>query len=166
MTRSEETYRNWIKESEYGRTSGIYWMVQGMIDQLGEEEGMKLFVKQIYKMGEDWAKMKLQALEQQGLENTLERNILENASDDMMYSFAWDGGLKEYSEHDGVFEFTSCPIAAGFEAHGPTGVEIGEVFCRHIDNAFIQMYNSKYECDRKSSLNKDGLCRLHFKLKY
>ena len=165
MTRSEETYLNWIKGSESGRAAGIYWLAQGMIDHLGEEEGMELFIKQIYKMGAHWAKLRLQALEEEGGENTLVRNILDNASDYMVYSFAWEGELKEYSEHEGVFEWTSCPIAAGFKSFGPKGVEIGEVFCKHIDNAHIQTYNPKYECVRESSLNKDGLCRLHFKLK-
>ena len=44
MTRSEETYLDWIRDSQNERANGIYWMAQGMIDHLGEEEGKKLFL--------------------------------------------------------------------------------------------------------------------------
>ena len=166
MTRSEETYLNWIRGSQNERANGIYWMAQGMIDHLGEEEGMKLFLKQLNKMAERWAEITLQYLEKEGKENSLQQYVHDNMSEDVVYSFAWKGGLKESSEHEAVIEWTECPIAAGFKLNGSQGVEIGEVFCNNVDNAFIQRYNSKYEFVRESSLNMDGLCRLHLKLKY
>jgi L-2-amino-thiazoline-4-carboxylic acid hydrolase len=165
VTRSEETYLNWIRGSENGRATGIYWMAQGMIDRLGEEEGIELFIKQIYMMGEHWADQRLRSYRAQGKENSLENFVKDSMSDDVVYSFAWEGGLREFSEHEAVIEWTECPIAAGFKDNGPKGVEIGEIFCNHVDNASTQKYNPKYECVRESSLNKDGLCRLHFKLK-
>lgn len=165
LTRSEETYLRWIKGSENGRATGIYWMAQGMIDLLGEEEGKKLYIKQVHKMGEHWANQQLRFYESIGKENSLENYIADSMGEDIIYSFAWKGGLRHSSEHEAIIEWTECPIAAGFKDNGPKGEELGEIFCNHVDNATIQKYNPKYECIRESSLNKDGLCRLRFKLK-
>jgi hypothetical protein len=97
-------------------------MAQGMIDLLGEEEGVKLFMRQIYKMGEHWAIQTLERLEKLGKENRLEQYIEDNMNDEVVYAFAWEGGLKERSETEAVIEWTACPIDAGFKDNGPKGL--------------------------------------------
>jgi hypothetical protein len=73
--------------------------------------------------------------------------------------------LKKSTDAERVVEFSYCPIAEGYKRLGEEAMKIGELFCNHIDNAIIQGYNSNYECKRESSMNLNGLCRLHFKKK-
>jgi hypothetical protein len=89
----------------------------------------------------------------------------EVGGEDIVYAVAWKGGPKEVSANDWVVEWSYCPIAEGFKHLGEEAEKIGEIFCTHVDNASMETYNPRYECVRESSLNRDGLCRLHFKLK-
>ena len=101
----------------------------------------------------------------QGRENSLEEFRRDSFAESSIYTFAWTGEVKESVEHEAIVEWTVCPIADGFKAYGEEGVEIGELFCHHIDNAIISGFNPDYICVRESSIYKTGLCRLHMKLK-
>jgi hypothetical protein len=158
-------YLRWIKAAEAGMARNVYWLVKGMIEHLGEEEGKKLFLKQLNRMGNHNGSLIRQYYDSQGRENSLEEYRKNAFSDQSIFTFAWEGRLIADSKHDKIIEYTECPIAAGFKSCSSDGVEIGELYCNNIDNAIIQGYNLDYQCVRESSLNLDGLCRLHFKKK-
>ena len=165
MTHSEETYRNWIKGAYAWTSSTLFFMAKGMIEELGEKKGKELFVKQIYEMRGHMGKQNREYHASQGRENSLEEFTRDGFTESSVFMFAWTGGLIEQSEHEAIIEWTECPFADGFKAYGQEGIEIGELWCQHNDNAVIQKYNPKYECVQESSLYKDGVCRLHLKLK-
>ena len=165
MTRSEETYLRWIKEAEASRSMWIIGLVNEMIEHLGKEKATEILVKQTYEMAGHNGEQLRQYFMSQGLENSLQQYKEYGMSEESVYTFAWKGGLVLDSDDEMIIEWTKCPMAAGYKGLGSNGVEIGEILCSHLDNAFIQKYNPKYECIRESSLNVDGLCRLHFKLK-
>ena len=165
MSQNVEKHRTWIRESEHGRSAGIYYLGKAIIKELGEEKGAALIVKQIEEMGHDSGIETRKAYAGQGLDNSFKNYFRVVDSGDIVYSFAWVGGLKKSADDEKVFEWSYCPIAEGFRRMGEEAVKIGELFCNHIDNADIEGYNPDYECKRESSLNLDGLCRLHFKRK-
>ena len=140
-------------------------MAKGIIEELGEEKGKELIIEQVYAMGNSFGTDRKNALQKQGLDNNVKRFFDPSSQTDTVIAFAWKGETVSQSEEHIVKEFTYCPIAEGFKNYGKDGVKIGELFCEHIDNAVAQAYNSDIECIRESSLNLDGLCRLHFKLK-
>ena len=165
MSQDLEKYRKWIRESEYGRSKGIFYLAKGIIEELGEEKGTALVIEQVMEMGRFTGERRRKAFEDKGLENSF-RNISNRADPEKsVYSFAWVGGPVSSSDEERVVEWSYCPIAEGFKVFGESGVKIGELYCNNIDNAIIQGFNPDYECVRESSLNLDGLCRLHFKLK-
>ena len=135
-----------------------------LIEELGEEKGKELFIKQVYKMGKNMGEQDRKYIASQGKEANLDE-WFEGLDESSIFSFAWKYGKKDISKDEVVVEYLQCPFAEGFKAYGSEGVEIGEWFCENIDNALTQGYNPKYEGVRESSLNKDGLCRLHWKLK-
>ena len=159
-----EQVRKWIQEKEYGRATGIYYMAQGIIQELGEEEGTRLIVQQIRKMGDLMGKSMRKRLENDGLENSLENRIKLVKSSENSTNLAWDRVSLDESENGFMVKFSYCPIAAGFKQHGEDGVKIGEIFCSNIDDAVSQGYNPKLSCVRETSLNRDGLCTLRFKM--
>ena len=116
-------------------------------------------------MGEGMGKQSRDYHDSLGRESNMEEFLRDGFSDSSVYMYAWDGELKTLSEHEVAVDFTGCPFAEGFKDFGEKGVEIGELYCNNIDNAITQAYNPKYECVRESSLNKEGLCILHWKLK-
>ena len=54
MKYSEETYIDLIKGSWFGMPTSLYYMAKGMIDELGKEKGIELFIKQVNQMGQGW----------------------------------------------------------------------------------------------------------------
>ena len=159
-----EQVRKWIREKEFGRATGIYFMAQGIIQELGEEEGTRLIVQQIRKMGNLMGKSIRKRLENEGIENSLENRVKLVESADNSTNIAWDRVSLDVSEDEFVVKFSYCPIASGFKQHGEDGIKIGELFCSNIDDAVSQGYNQKLSCVRESSLNRDGVCTLHFKM--
>jgi hypothetical protein len=165
MTRSDETYLNWVNGGYFMSSRTYYFMAKTMIEELGPEKGKELFLKQIYKMGNHMGKQNRKYVTSQGKENNIEEWFGPSLSELSVYSFAWEQTKREVSRDEAGVEWSVCPIAEGFKKLGSEGIEIGEWFCDNIDNASVQGYNPKYECVRESSLHKDGVCRLHFKLK-
>ena len=165
MSKDIEKYRNWIRQSQNSRSAGIYYMGKALIQELGEEKGTEMIIKQTEEMGHGYGTAMRKADESQGKDNDIKHFFDRQASLGNMYAFAWEGGTKSRSEDDWVVEWSYCPIAEGFKNYGELGVRVGELFCEHIDNALAQGYNSDYECVRESSLNHNGLCTLHFKKK-
>jgi len=166
MSQDLEKYRRWIRESEHGRSKGIYYLAKGIIEELGEEKGKALVVEQVKEMGRSTGERMRKAFEDKGLDNSFKNRSNRADPEEIVYGFAWVGGPISSSDEERVIEYTYCPIAEGFKVFGESGVEIGELFCNHIDNAVIDGYNPEYMCVRESSLNRDGVCRLHFKKKY
>jgi hypothetical protein len=163
MSQDVEKHRRWIRESEHRRSTMLYYLSKGIIEELGKEKGTAFIVKQIEEMGINSGKETRKAFENQGMDNRF-RNFFRMAdSGDIVYSFAWVGSTKKSADDKRVVEYSYCPIAEGYKKLGDEAVKIGELFCNHIDNAIIQGYNPDYECKRESSLNLNGLCRLHWK---
>ena len=160
MSQDVEKYRRWIREREYQRSNALYYLGKAIIQELGEEKGTALIVRQIEEWGHDSGIETRKANKSQSLDNSFK-----NYAGDDVYAFAWVGGSKKSTIDEAVVEFSYCPIAEQFKKLGKEAVKIGELFCNHIDDADIQGYNTDYECKRESSLNIDGLCRLHFKKK-
>ena len=160
-----EQVKRWIREKEFGRATGIYFMAQGMIQELGEEEGTKLVVKQIRKMGNLLGRSLRKRLEHDGLENSMENRVKLVESSDNSTNIAWERVSLDFSGDEFVVKFSYCPIASGFKQHGEDGIKIGELFCSNIDDAVSQGYNPKLSCERETSLNIDGICTLRFKMK-
>jgi hypothetical protein len=165
ISRVARAYRRWIRESENGRSLGFYYLGKALIQELGEDKGTALIVKQIEEMGSKTGKAMREADESQGSDNSLKNYARGMDVGTVVYNFAWVSSTKKSTSDERVREFSYCPIADGFKKFGEEGVKIGELFCNHIDNADIQGYNPEYECKRISSLNLNGLCRLHFKKK-
>ena len=46
---SYQRVRDWIREREYGRANSVFYLAQGILDEMGEEAGIELIVKQIRK---------------------------------------------------------------------------------------------------------------------
>ena len=164
MSQDIEMYRNWIREREAERAVGIYYLGKAIIQELGEEKGAALIVKQMEEMGHHFGKETRKANKRLGLDNSF-RSYFSINSGNSVYDFAWVGDTKKSDSEEVVVEFSYCPNAEQFKKFGEEGVKIGELFCNHIDNADIQGFNPDFECKRESSLNLNGLCRLHFKKK-
>jgi hypothetical protein len=160
MSQDVEMYRRWIREREYQRSNALYYLGKAIIQELGEEKGTALIVRQIEEMGRDSGIETRKTNKSQGLDNSFK-----NYAGDAVYDFAWVGDSKLSTSDEAVVEFSYCPIAEQFKKLGKEAVKIGELFCNHIDDADVQGYNPDYECKRESSLNLDGLCRLHFRKK-
>jgi hypothetical protein len=143
----------------------LYYMGKTIIQELGEEKGTALIIKQIKEMGHSTGKATRKAVENQGLNDSFRNYFTESDSGNSPYDFAWTRSIKKSTDAERVVEFSYCPIAEGYKRLGEEAMKIGELFCNHIDNAIIQGYNSNYECKRESSMNLNGLCRLHFKKK-
>jgi hypothetical protein len=158
MSQEIETYRKWVREREYARSRAIYYLGKAILQELGEEKGTALIVRQIEEWGHDDGIATGKANKSKGLDNSLKNY----GSGGSVYDFAWVGSTKKSTGDESVVEFSYCPIAEQFKMLGEEAVKIGELFCNHIDDADIRGYNSDYECRRESSLNLDGLCRLHF----
>jgi hypothetical protein len=165
MTQSKETYLGWVKGAYFMLSRSLFYMAKGLIEELGEEKGKEVFVKQIIEMGEGMGKQTREHHNSLGKEGTMEEFLSDGFSDSSVYMHAWEGDLKTLTKHEAIVDFTSCPYAEGFKVLGEEGVEIGELYCNNIDDAITQAYNPKYECVRAPSLNKDGVCTLHWKLK-
>jgi len=162
MSQDVEKYRRWIRDGANGRSASIYYLGKALIQELGEEKGTALIVKQIEEMGHSTGRAFRKADESQDLDNSFKNFFRITDSGESVYDFAWVGVPIKSSDTERVREFTYCPIAEGFKSLGEEAVKIGELFCNHIDNAIIQEYNPDYECKRESSLNLGGLCRLHW----
>ena len=162
MSQDVEKYRKWVRESEFGRSRGFYYLGKVIIEELGEEKGTTLIVKQIEEMGHDSWKAIRKTFESQGLDNNFINYSNKTNFSYNVYNFAWVGGIKKSTDAERVVEYSYCPIAEGFKMQGEDAKKIGELFCNNIDNAIIQGYNPDFECKRESSLNLNGLCRLHF----
>ena len=162
---SHEKVRNWIKEREYGRANGVFYLAQGIISELGEEEGTNLVVQQIRKMGNKMGESMRKRLENKGLENSLENRIKLIESSDNSTNIAWDRESLDATGNEMVVKYSYCPIAAGFKMNGEEGIKIGELFCSNIDDAVSRGFNPNLSCFRETSLNKDGICTLHFTMK-
>jgi len=165
MSQDIEKYRTWVRQGQHRRASGIYFMAKGIIEELGEEKGKELIIKQVYDMGNSFGAARKKMEAGQSHDNEIKHYFNRSMDPDNVYAFAWVGETVSRSEDERVVEWQYCPIAEGFKNYGEDGVKIGELFCEHIDNAVAQGYNSDYMCVRESSLNLDGLCRLHFKKK-
>lgn len=157
--------RKWIRERELGRANGIYYLAEGILREMGEEKGTELIVEQIRKMGYRIGGLIRNRLERQGIENNLKTRIKLIESTDNSTNIAWDRVSLDVTEDEFVIKFSYCPIAEGFKLNGDEGVKIGELFCDNIDDAVSQGFNPNLSCKRESSLNIDGLCTLHFKMK-
>ena len=165
MSQEIENYRTWVRQGQQSRSAAFYYLGKAILDILGEEKGTELIIKQVKEMGKASGLNRRKTLENQGLENSLE-NYSESAKTfSNMVTFAWESEVKKASPDEVVKEFTYCPIAEGFKNLGEEGVKIGELFCKYIDDAVVQEYNPDYMCVRESSLNLEGVCRLHFKHK-
>jgi len=165
MSQDVEKYRTWIRGRIRGASAYIYFLGKGIIQELGKEKGTALIVRQMEEMGFNGGKQIRKAFEGQGLDNSLRSFFRMRDSGESVYDFAWVRSIKKSADDERVVEYSYCPVAEGFKMMGEEAVEIGELFCNHIDNAIIQAYNPEYECKRESSLNLDGLCRLHWKNK-
>jgi hypothetical protein len=164
MKHSEETYVDIIKDSWFGIPTALAYMALGMIEELGEEKGKELFIKQVKEMGKHWGKNMLDRFQANQVEPSI-ANMLKDIDETLMYSIAWDGSSELFSDDEGVMEWRFCPIADTFKSLGPEAVEIGEIFCDYIDDAQYGGLNPGVIVTRESSLIKDGLCRLRFKMK-
>ena len=165
MSQDVEKHRNWIRNAERARSTTLYYLGKAIIQELGEEKGTELIIKQIEEMGHNMGKVTRKAVESKGLNDSFRNYFFESDSGNSPYDFAWTRSIKKSTDAERVAEFSYCPIADGYMRLGKEAVKIGELFCNHIDNALIQGYNPDYECKRESSLNLDGLCRLHFRKK-
>jgi len=140
MTQSEETYLGWVKGAYFMTSRSLFYMAKGLIEELGPEKGKDVFINQIKKMGEGMGKQTREYHDSLGKDRTMKEFLKDGFSDSSVYMHAWEGELKTLTKHEGIY-------------------------CNHIDDAITQAYNPKYECVRSPSLNKDGLCTLHWKLK-
>ena len=165
MSQDVEKYRWWIREFNHEYANGIYFLGKGIIQELGKEKGAALIVRQIEEMCIDSGIQSRKALERQGLDNSLKNYFRAFGSGDSVINFAWVYNIKEFVNSEIVIEYSYCPIAEGFKRLGQEAVEIGELHCNYADNAIMVGYNPNYECKRESSLNLDGLCRLHWRKK-
>ena len=162
---SYERVRNWIKEREHGRANGIFYLAQGIFNEMGEEEGTKLVIEQIRKMGYKIGESMKNKLETKGLKNSLENRIKLIESSSNSTNIAWDREYLDAKGNELVVKFSYCPIADGFKMNGEEGVKIGELFCSNIDDSVSKGYNPNLSCVRETSLNKDGVCTLHFTMR-
>lgn len=122
-------------------------------------------IQQVKEMGKASGLNRIKLLENNGLDNSFENFSASAMSFSNIVTFAWESETKKVTPDERIVEFTYCPIAEGFKNYGEEGVKIGELFCKYIDDAVVQEYNPEYMCERESSLNIDGVCRLHFKKK-
>ena len=72
---SYQRVREWIREREFGRANSVFYLAQGVLDEMGEEAGVELIVKQIRKMGIKMGESIRNGLESKGLVNSLENKV-------------------------------------------------------------------------------------------
>ena len=162
---SYQKVRDWIREREFGRADSVFFLAQGILDEMGEEAGVELIVKQIRKMGAKIGKSIRIGMERKGLDNSLENRVKLIESSENSTNIAWDRMSLDVKGDEFVVKYTYCPIAEGFQRNREEGVKIGELFCANIDDAVSRGYNPNLSCVRETSLNIDGVCTLHFRMK-
>ena len=162
---SYQRVRDWIREREYGRANSVFYLAQGILDEMGEEAGIELIVKQIRKMGFKIGESIKNELEKKGLDNSLENRVKLIESRENSTNLAWDRMSLDVTAHGFVVKFNYCPIAEGFKRNGEEGLKVGELFCANIDDSVSRGYNPHLSCIRETSLNMDGVCTLHFRMK-
>jgi hypothetical protein len=160
-----EQVRRWIRDKEHSRATGIYYMAQGILNELGEEEGTRLIIQQIRNMGAMLGESMRVRLKKKGMDNSLENRIKLSQSSENAVNVAWDRVSLDVSEDEFVIRFSSCPIAEGFKQHGDAGLKIGELFCSNIDDSVSKGYNPNLSCTRETSLNLDNVCTLRFRMR-
>ena len=165
MSQDIKKYRNWVRQGHQSRSAAFYYLGKAILEELGEEKGTEIIIKQVKEMGKASGLNRRITLENKGLENSLENYSASAKAFSDVVSFAWESEVKKRTPVEIIREFTYCPIAEGFKNLGEEGVKIGELFCKYIDDAVVQEYNPDYVCERESSLNLEGLCTLHFKKK-
>lgn len=165
MSQDVEKYRRWVRGANNSFSEGFCFLGKGMIEALGKEKGKALILRQVEELCFNWGTQSRKAFERQGLDNSLKNYFGPFDSGEGSVAFAWVFDVKKSADDERIIEYSYCPIAEGFKGLGDEAVEIGELFCNHADNALMQGYNPEYECKRESSLNLDGLCRLHWKRK-
>ena len=165
MSQDVEKYRTWVRQGQHSRSAAFYYLGKAILEELGEEKGTDLIIKQVKEMGKASGLNRRRILESKGLDNSLENYSASEKTFSNMVSFAWESKVKKRTPDEVIRDFSYCPIAEGFKNFGDEGVKIGELFCMYIDDAVVQTYNPDYMCERESSLNLDGVCRLHFKKK-
>ena len=165
MSQDVEKYRRWVRGANNSFSEAIYFLGKGIIQALGKEKGRALILRQFEEMCFNWGTQSKEGFTRQGLDNNLRNYFRPFDSGDGSVAFAWVYSVKKSADDERIIEYSYCPIAEGFKGLGEEAVEIGELFCNHADNTLIQAYNPDYECKRESSLNLDGLCRLHWKKK-
>jgi hypothetical protein len=166
MSQETEKHRNWVQGSFANFFSpSIYFLGKALIQELGEEKGTTLIIKQMEEWGKNMGEENRKTFESQGIETSLDNYFRETYPETGMYYYAWRGGVKKLGVDDWVEEWSYCPVAEGFKNLGEEAVKIGELFCDCIDNAVVREFNPSYEYVRESSLNRDGVCRLHARKK-
>ncbi len=69
MSQDVEKHRKWIRESEHSRSTMLYFLSKGIIEELGMKKETALIVKQIEEMGFNSGKETRKTLENQGMDN-------------------------------------------------------------------------------------------------
>lgn len=72
MSQDVEKYRRWIREGASGRSAIIYYLGKALIQELGEEKGTAVIIKQIEEMGHNTGMGIQKSYNSRGLDNSLE----------------------------------------------------------------------------------------------
>jgi hypothetical protein len=73
MSKDIEKYRTWVRQGQHSRSASFYYLGKAILEELGEEKGTELIIKQVKEMGKASGLNRRKTLEKKGLVNSLER---------------------------------------------------------------------------------------------
>ena len=131
-----------------------YYFSQAIVDRLGEEEGKALIEGAIWAYGQHCGRVVREGVEAMGLPLTDEN--YGRVRD--LPKYGWESDTVTLPDGEVRPIVTFCPLAAALEELGPSGVELGRLYC-WVDQAKYQAYNPELEfVHAKNVLDGDPYC--------
>ncbi|MBI9047412.1 MAG: L-2-amino-thiazoline-4-carboxylic acid hydrolase [Anaerolineaceae bacterium] len=144
------------------RTSLLhYYFSKTLLDELGEEEGMRLIKKSVWAYGEHCGNVIREKLDEMGLPNN-EENFGKNPD---LPNVGWDVGSSVQEDGSERLIVKYCPLADAFMQLGEDGIRLGREYC-WVDQAKQHGYNPDYEfLHTKNVLDGDPYCEFLVQLR-
>ena len=131
-----------------------YWMTQNLIEEIGEERAEVLLKKVIQDYGAETGEMARKAVEEKGLEPTLDN--YSRGGD--LPSIGWEAEVLDSRPDSLASKITFCPFAHSWMTRYKGFEKWAKIYCA-IDNAKYESYDPKCRCiSEKNVLDGDDYC--------
>lgn len=152
--------RELIQGFETARAKTFVYLAQALIDELGEDEGLKKILDAVWRMSEDSGERARDSYRKRGIDPSWSNHRKANTP---VYDLAWIGGVVVDEPDLKIVEYSYCPLGNAFSKIGRNAEMLGDLYCSVTDNAFWSGFNPDWIVIREKKFSKDGLCRLVWK---